>query len=1108
MVKLLIPALALVILMDACAPEKPRVLVFSRTTGFRHESISAAGKAALQKLGAGNGFDVDTTEVSDVFNDEDLRKYGAVVFLSTTGDVLDLSQQSALMRFVQAGGGFVGIHAAADTEYDWWWYGKLVGGYFRSHPNIQPARIVKASNDPLNESLPDSLTRTDEWYNYNKLNPEIKVLYTLDEKSYQGGENGDSHPIVWYHDFDGGRSFYTGFGHTNESYSEEFFLEQLLRGIRYAIGERKPDYAKARAITPPESNRFDKQVLGYYFDEPTEMTILPDGRIIFLERKGNIKIYDPASDSIAIISSFKVNTTHEDGMIGLTHDPEFESNHWLYIFYSHLARSANVLSRFTFADGKIDTASEKELLEVVTQREQCCHTGGSLLFGPDGNLYVSTGDNTSPFASDGYSPADEQPGRSPFDAQKSSANSNDLRGKILRIKPQDDGTYTVPDGNLFERGEPQTRPEIYVMGCRNPYRISIDDRTGYLYWGEVGPDAGNDSPERGPRGYDEVNQAREPGFFGWPLFVGGNYAYADFNFATRQLGSRHDPAHPYNDSPNNTGKKELSAVSEPFIWYPYTASPDFPLMKDGGRNAMAGPVYYSDKYDGKPGAYPAYLDGKLIIYDWMRNWIRLVTMAGEGDITDIEPFLDHLSFNNIIDMAFGPDGKLYTLEYGTAWFSRNLDARLSRIEFNPGNRPPLAKLEADVVSGSVPLNVRFTAGTSTDPDGDALQYSFDAMGQTQQSADGQFELTFNDPGLNLVVVKVTDPNGALGTAEVRIVAGNEPPKVGLTLSGNSMFFIPGSSAKYQVQVTDKEDGSLADGTIAVSDVWIALDYLEQGFDKTLIAQGHQRPAPPGKVLIAGSDCKSCHLIDKKSAGPSYRDIANRYKKDGRAVEYLSEKILLGGSGNWGEVAMAAHPQISREQAVQMVEYVLSLNDEKTPKSLPSSGTVTFDKQKGAYLLTASYDDKGNGAAPSLSGQKTMALRVPVLTGADVTQFNGPRRLAAQNFVVVENVLHNSSIVYGGLDLTGVGSAEFTITEIAGVSAGGTIDVYLDRAEGSPLATVKYDKSPKIQVMEGIFMRPSKTRLAASGRHDLILVFRNPDAGEGSLFLFSQLSLSK
>ena len=309
-----------------------------------------------------------------------------------------------------------------------------------------------------------------------------------------------------------------------------------LQGIQYALGDNDGlDYSKAKTKRAPEENRFTKTVLDFNLDEPTEMAILPDGKIMFIERKGNVKLYDPADGKVAVINTINAWTKSEDGVIGLTIDPDFEKNKWVYIFYSHPDKSVNVVSRFVFADNKLDLASEKQIIEVATQRETCCHTGGSLLFGPDGNLYISTGDNTSPFASDGFSPSDETPGRAPFDAQKSSGNTNDLRGKILRIHLEPDGTYTIPEGNLFPKGEPKTRPEIYVMGCRNPYRISIDEKTGYLYWGEVGPDAGQNDSLRGPRGYDEVNQAKKAGFFGWPYFVGNNYPYGKYDFVAKQV---------------------------------------------------------------------------------------------------------------------------------------------------------------------------------------------------------------------------------------------------------------------------------------------------------------------------------------------------------------------------------------------------------------------------------------------------------------------------------------------------------------------------------------------------------------------------------------------
>jgi cytochrome c len=1112
--KRIIPALALVVLFFSCKQEQPRVLVFSQTKGYRHESIKA-GKAALQKLGQEKGFAVDTTEVSADFNEENLKKYNAVVFLSTTGDVLDQMQQNAFIRFIQGGGGYVGIHAAADTEYDWWWYGKLVGAYFKSHPAIQEAKFKKVKPFGNGVVLPDEWVRTDELYNYKKISDQIIPLIMLDETSYKGGENGDNHPISWYHDFDGGRSFYTGMGHTNESFADPMFMDHVYQGILYAVGEGKPNPSKAKTKKMPEANRFTKVVLGSVFDEPTEMDILPDGRIIFLERKGKVKMYNPKNDSIYVINNFNVNTKFEDGMLGLAHDPDFETNNWMYIYYSHPEKSANVLSRFVFDGEKIDQGSEKMMLEVATQRETCCHTGGSIVFGPGKNLFVSSGDNTSPFESDGYSPADERKGRHPFDAQGSSSNTNDLRGKILRIHPEPDGTYTIPEGNLFPKGEEKTRPEIYVMGNRNPYRISIDQKTGFLYWGEVGPDAGEDHPERGPRGYDELNQAQKAGYFGWPLFVGGNYPYAKYDFEKKTVGPRHDPLKPINSSPNNTGKVELPPVSPPFIWYPYAESPDFPLMKTGGRNAMAGPVYYSENYKGKEGAFPDYMDGKVLIYDWMRNWMRLVTMDDKGAIMDIEPFMEGTQFNNTIDMQYGPDGKLYTLEYGTQWFKENTDARLSRIDYNAGNRSPIAMLKASKSSGALPLSVNFSAGESSDPDGDAVTYELDVNGQVLKTTNGDFSFTFDKAGIYRPKLTATDAKGAKSTTDAVVIAGNEPPVIEISVDGSDRF-LPGGFSNYNITVTDKEDGSTADGKISADRVLVTLDFHPQGYDMTKIAQGHQRAELPGKLLIAESDCKSCHLIDQRSAGPAYRDVAKRYAKEVRAVEVLSDKVLKGGSGVWGEVAMAAHPQLSKSQAVQMVEYILSLANEQKVVSLPLSGKANFGvlpppgpTATSAYVLTVTYEDNGANGMPSLSTTKQFMFKSPALSMLEATDLKGGiRKSSAAGYDFLENIKHNSSATFADLDLSGVTKLNFVPIEMAN-SKSGEIEVWLDSAAGTKLGTLSLASAPKMEVQSGIFMRPSGMSFKpVSGKHNVVLVFKNDKAGDENLFSLVQMTLGK
>ncbi|WP_341838202.1 ThuA domain-containing protein [Chitinophaga pollutisoli] len=235
----LLCAVAAIAGLAAFQKAKPRLLVFSKTAGFRHDCIPDA-KIAMLKLGAENGYEVDTTEDASKFTAQNLSRYKAVVFLNTTGNVLDDAQQSALEGYIRKGGGYAGIHAATDTEYDWPWYNQLVGAYFLSHPHQQTATLhVVDRKHPATAHLDPTWVRKDEWYDFKSIVPGLNILIKIDEKSYQGGKNGDNHPMSWYREFDGGRTFYTELGHTKESYREPAFLKHVLGGIDYAAGRKK-----------------------------------------------------------------------------------------------------------------------------------------------------------------------------------------------------------------------------------------------------------------------------------------------------------------------------------------------------------------------------------------------------------------------------------------------------------------------------------------------------------------------------------------------------------------------------------------------------------------------------------------------------------------------------------------------------------------------------------------------------------------------------------------------------------------------------------------------------------------------------------------------------
>ena len=994
----LLPLIALACFYFSCSNKrssKPVVLVFSKTTGFRHSSIPN-GIAAILKLGQENGFDVDTTENADLFNDSTLKKYSAVIFLNTTGDVLNYRQEAAFERYIQAGGGFVGVHSATDTEYDWGWYGRLVGGYFNGHPVPQQARfIIKDRTHPSTKFFTDTIwQRTDELYNFKKLNADVHVLITIDEKSYSGGTNGAYHPMAWYHDYDGGRAFYTEMGHTEASYTEENYLKHLLGGIQYAIGDNKElDYAKAKTQLPPDEDRFTKVPLvqGEFF-EPTEMTILPNLDILVVQRRGEIMLYKNDTKKLKQVGYLNVywhtkntpNVNAEEGLMGLCKDPNYTKNNWVYMYYSPVDSSVNRLSRFTFKNDTIDPATEKVILEVHAQREICCHTGGSIAFGPDGLLYLSTGDNSTPFdepgvkyVNSGFAPLNDIPGHQQYDSRRSASNTNDLRGKIIRIRVKDDGTYEIPDGNLFRKGTAKTRPEIYVMGDRNPYRISVDQKNSYLYWGEVGPDASTDSLNtRGPRGYDEVNQARKAGFFGWPLFVGNNYAYRKFDYSTGAHDSAFDPNHPVNDSRNNTGLRDLPPAQPAFIWYPYAESPDFPDVGTGGRNAMAGPIYYTDMFP-KETRLPDYYNGKLFIYDWIRGWIKAVTMLPNGDFDKMEPFMEHTKLNNCIDMEVGPNGKLYLLEYGTAWFAKNPDAGLSRIDYTAGNRAPkIASVKVDKATGSLPFSGKATVDVK-DPENDKLTYVWDlGSGTKQETSIPELNFNYTTAGDYKISVEVKDAQGAFSKSDpVEVYAGNETPVVSIQISNaNKSFYLPGKPINYSITVTDKDDTSKIDP----ANLFVSADYIV-GLNKSAVSMGHQQGGATvsGKNIMLSLDCKSCHKENEKSIGPSFMQVAQKYAKDPNAMTYLTQKIIKGGGGVWGEVQMAAHPTLGESDVQQILQWVFSLaNQGAIKKSLPASGTIIPPanvKPNASLVLSASYTDKGGNNIKALTGRNIVVL---------------------------------------------------------------------------------------------------------------------------------------
>ncbi|MFK0186486.1 PQQ-dependent sugar dehydrogenase [Streptomyces rubiginosohelvolus] len=559
--------------------------------------------------------------------------------------------------------------------------------------------------------------------------------------------------------------------------------------------------------------------------EAMSLAVLPDRSVLHTARDGTVRLTD-AAGSTKTAGKLDVYTHDEEGLQGIAVDPDFTANRFVYLYYSPVLNTPPGdapttgsaadfaawkghlnLSRFVLkADGTLDLGSEKVVLEVESDRGQCCHVGGDIDFDAAGNLYLTTGDDTNPFESAGYAPIDERTDRNPqFDAQRSSGNTNDLRGKLLRIKPTADGGYTVPAGNLFAPGTANTRPEIYAMGFRNPFRMSVDKKTGAVYIGDYGPDAGTTDPNRGPSGQVEFNRVTQPGNFGWPYCTGTNTpteTYGEYTFPGGPSGAKYDCASgPANNSFRNTGLATLPPAQPAWIRYAGDAGSP-PEFGGGSESPMAGPVYNFDADLDSAVKFPASLDGRFFATEYGRKWIKPVEVKADGSPGTIDTF--PWTGTQVMDSAFGPDGALYVLDYGTG---ANNQA-LYRVEYLAGsNRSPVAKAAADKTSGPTPLAVSFSSAGSADPEGGNLSYAWD-FGDGTSSTDPNPSHTYTTAGTYNPTLTVTDPEGLTGTASLVVTAGNTAPTVTLTTPADGSLFSFGDSVPFTVTVSDPEDGTV------------------------------------------------------------------------------------------------------------------------------------------------------------------------------------------------------------------------------------------------------------------------------------------------------------
>lgn len=720
---------------------------------------------------------------------------------------------------------------------------------------VQQAVVdVTDRQHPANKGLPLNWTRSDQWINWDP-NPigKVHTIAQVEENTYKPGlsANGPFHPISWCRDYEGGRSFYTGMGRTEESYtSDPKFQSHLLGAIEWTTGMVRGDcqatiasnYTTERLTAQNKAGQLDQ------IGEPHGLTMGPDGKAFYIGKAacpsgaiadwndpkvglgcGTIHQWDPKTKKVKLLTTLDVMgnrgsgdelVKNEEGLIGITLDPKFEKNGWMYIFWmphDSIDRDKRIgqrtVSRLTydFGSDSIDQGTRKDLLHWDTQIHSCCHAGGGMAFDKDGNLYVGSGDNNSSGGSGGYSGnnwTQDYKGVSFQDARRTAGNTNNLNGKILRIHPEPDGTYTIPKGNLFPPGTDKTRPEIYVMGVRNIARLSVDPVHNWLNAGWVGPDAGAPDPELGPAKYETATVITSAGNQGWPYCMGNKQPYRDrSNTDAKELTGWYDCDHLKNESPRNTGLTDIPAARDNMIWFsPQGGGPVYPersdgsglpsyveseatytepYFKGGGQAVMSGPTYHRSQVNTESGdAWPAYWEDKWFIGDESNANNRVAVTVDPDRVKDagapafgedlrsiIAPGGGATQLQSWMDAKFGPDGALYMLDYAGGFFSLHPNQKLIRISYHGGPATPNPQAAgARVVTQSKPKTVAFS---DTGVGGVAWEWDFgDGSAPSHEAAPTH---TYADYGTYHAKLTVTYADGEKATATIDAKAGCSAP---------------------------------------------------------------------------------------------------------------------------------------------------------------------------------------------------------------------------------------------------------------------------------------------------------------------------------------------
>ncbi|WP_170179091.1 OmpL47-type beta-barrel domain-containing protein [Solirubrobacter pauli] len=705
-----------------------------------------------------------------IFTADNLAQYDAIFFWqasslnrgdTTSPQLFTTGEQAAIEAFARAGGGIAAMHAsvtmgAGAVTWPWWdapgdsAIGALMPGHSATDSSNLATVEVSDRHHPSTKDLPDSYRFGDEHYTFSSnVRGTHHVLMTLDEESYNVGSGvtrmGADHPIAWCRIYEGARIWSSSLGHFSAAYLENggdnHLIKHLVGGVRYVAGTAGKDSDCGATVW----TNFSRTVLADDLRGAIGMDIARDGKVYWTEignqalnSEGRLRMYDPQAKATSTLLTLPTRADHEssnDGVLGMALDPGFATNRQLYIYYSPrfdpgcnscLVVGHNLISRFTLnaAGTAVVTGSEQEILRVpkvkvgndnkdgvAGQNTYSAHVGGGTLsFDSEGSLYIGTGDDADPFGAggNGYAPLDQRyPER--YDARNTSANTNDLRGKVLRIKPLANAagaagvgtTYSIPPGNMFAPGTAKTKPEIFAMGFRNPFTVMADPaHPGTVVVGDYGPDAATNSATRGPAGIIEWNRVTKPGFYGWPLCAGDNSAansYFRYTFPNGPSGARYDcsTASIPNESSFNTG---LAGIPGPAVgadvWHKRTG--DHPARfaiptRSSPQESITGPIYRYDAANPSDTKWPAYYDGAWFILDRAQNWWREARVRDDGSgLLRVNGLFGSTQFGGPshsypIPVKFGPDGSLYVATWDHDCCRAQLPAsqpgRLMRIDF-------------------------------------------------------------------------------------------------------------------------------------------------------------------------------------------------------------------------------------------------------------------------------------------------------------------------------------------------------------------------------------------------------------------------------------------